>query len=115
MRFYLDEDLSPRIAEALRRHGIDVTSSHEVGNNTLSDKDQLGVAAAERRCLVTRNARHFVRLARQAIGANEPHAGIVICPPRYTGTAVGPIVRALLRVAHSYPAGIGEYDVVYLD
>ena len=114
MRFYADEDLSPRIAEALRRHSIDAVSAHEVGNVEVSDKEQLAFAAAHRRCFVTRNGEDFIRLAREAIGNNKPHAGIAICPPSSTGAEIGPIARALIRIAERYPRGLGEYDVVYL-
>jgi len=35
MRFYLDESLSDEIAVVARRLGVDVTSSHAVGNDGL--------------------------------------------------------------------------------
>src|SRR5207253_6845020 len=105
--------LSPQIAEALRRAGVDATSSHEVGNQRMSDEDQLAFATAEQRSLVTRNARHFAVLASR--GPDKPHRGVVICPSRYTGAEIGPIARALIRLAARYPRGLGEYDVVYLD
>ncbi|MBI2154577.1 MAG: DUF5615 family PIN-like protein [Candidatus Rokubacteria bacterium] len=60
MKFYLDEDLPARVAELLRRRGFDALSVHEVGNFRFSDREQLAFAAREGRCLVTRDARHFV-------------------------------------------------------
>ena len=51
MKFYLDEDPSPKIAEILRRSGIDALSAHEAGMCEVSDQRQLDFAAMEKRCL----------------------------------------------------------------
>ena len=56
VRLYLDEDMSSRVAQALRGKGFDVLRSHEVGNEGLSDEEQLCYAAQEGRHLVTYNA-----------------------------------------------------------
>lgn len=114
MKFYLDEDLSPRIARALRRKGVDAVSAHEVGNLQCSDREQLAYAAREGRCLVTRNARHFVPLSREAIRRQQPHAGIVLCPPSFRGSEIQAIVAALIQVVKRYPEGLGGYDVLFL-
>ncbi len=114
MKFYLDEDLSPRIAESLRKRGIDALSAHDVGNVQLSDREQLAYAAREGRCLVTRNARHFVVLSQEAIARQEPHAGILLCSPSRRGFEIRTIVDALARVAKQFPKGLGGYDVLYL-
>lgn len=114
MRFYLDEDLSPKIAERLRRRGIDALSALEAGNVQLSDREQLAHAARDGRCLVTRNARHFILLSQEAIRRQEPHAGIVLCPPSFHGFEIGVIADALTRMARRLPGGLGEYDVLYL-
>lgn len=63
MKLYLDEDLSPRLAAALRKRGHDVVSSHEVGNNGLPDEAQLDYAAIQGRHLVTYNRRDYLVLA----------------------------------------------------
>jgi predicted nuclease of predicted toxin-antitoxin system len=114
VKLYLDEDLSPRIAERLRKKGIDAVSVFEVGRMQMSDREQLAYAAQEGRCLVTRNARHFIILAREAIRRQEPHAGVILCSPRMRGVEVGAIANALLRTAMRFPKGLGEYDVLYL-
>ncbi len=114
MKFYLDEDLSPRIAESLRKRGIHALSAHDVGNVQLSDREQLAYAAREDRCLVTRNARHFVVLSQEAIARQEPHAGILLCSPSRRGFEIRTIVDALARVAKQFPKGLGGYDVLYL-
>lgn len=77
MKFYLDENLAPQIAARLRTKGVDAVNPLEAGNAQLPDRDQLRYAARAGRCLVTRNVRHFVVLARDAIRRQEPHAGIV--------------------------------------
>ena len=114
MKFYLDEDLAPKIAERLRKMGLDAVSALEVGNAQLSDRDQLRFAAEQGRCLVTRNARHFVLLAHAAIRHQDPHAGIVLCSPSIRGFEIGKIASALMRFARRFPDGLGPYDVVYL-
>ena len=53
MKYYLDEDLSPRISELLKRQGIDSASSHEIGMTQASDLEQLMLAGRKKRCLVT--------------------------------------------------------------
>ena len=97
MRFYLDEDLSPAIAAALRRHGIDALGAHEAGNEGLTDAEQLAFAARVRRCLVTGNTRDFVQLGRQAVLDETPHAGLVLCSPHLRQRDVGALVRALVQ------------------
>ena len=114
MKFYLDEDLSPRIAENLRKRGIDALSAHDVGNVQLSDREQLAYAAREGRCLVSRTARHFVVLSQEAIARQEAHAGIILCSPSHRGFEIHPIVDALARVAKRFPKRLGGYDVLYL-
>ena len=114
MKFYLDEDLAPRIAERLRTRGLDAVSALEVGHAQLADRDQLRVAAQHGRCLVTRNARHFVLLAHAAIRHQDPHAGIVLCSPSMRGFEIGKIASALLRLARRFPDDLGPYDVMYL-
>ncbi len=114
MKFYLDEDLAPQVAERLRTMGLDAVSALGVGNAQLSDRDQLRFAARQGRCLVTRNARHFVLLAQAAIRDQDPHAGIVLCSPSVRGFEIGKIALALARLARRFPDDLGPYDVVYL-
>lgn len=114
MKFYLDEDLTPLIAVSLRKRGVDAVSAHEVRQIGLGDAEQLAFAAGQARCLVSANARDFRRLGHDAIEQGRPHAGIVRCPPRVHDLGIGGVVRALVRLAERYPAGLGEYEVVYL-
>lgn len=113
MRFYLDENLSPEIGQALRRLGLDAISAHDVAMVGTPDPVQLAFAAGERRCLVTCDVRHFTAHGRRAVGDHRPHAGIILCPASFGGD-VGAVTRALARVAAHYPEGLGEYDVIFL-
>jgi len=114
VRFYLDEDLAPRLAKMLRRRGIDAVSAHELGNTQLTDLEQLDRAVLQGRCLVSANARDFIVLGRAAIAAGMPHAGIVLCSSRAHGGDVAGLARRLTEMARLYPRGLGEYDVIYL-
>jgi predicted nuclease of predicted toxin-antitoxin system len=114
VKFYLDEDLAPAIAAGLRRKGVDAVSAHDVGHVEVGDAEQLVIATGQGRCLVSRNARDFTTLGRDATAQRRPHAGIVLCPPRIRGSDIGAAVNALMKIAERYPAGLGEYDVLYL-
>lgn len=115
MKFYLDANLSPKIAELLRRRGFDAVSAFDLHKAESSDQEQLEFAARESRCLVTKNARDFIDLSEQAVRHQAPHAGIILCPPSMRGDEFAGIADALIQVAERYPAGFGGYDAIYLD
>jgi predicted nuclease of predicted toxin-antitoxin system len=114
VRFYLDEDLPPAVAASRRRRGLDVQTTAEAGNQQFSDRAQLEHAAKAGRCLVTRNVRDFIHLAREALQRQRPHAGILLCSLAYRGDEIRRMAEALAKVAAAYPAGLGEYDVIFL-
>lgn len=75
MKLLLDENLSPWVAQVLRREDLlDVTCVRDRGKVGASDPDVLDLAFAEDRILVTANVGDFRRLAR----AREVHPGIVL-------------------------------------
>lgn len=114
MRFYLDEDLAPGAAAALRRRGIDAISAHEAGTLGLTDAAQLAFATREHRSLVTANARDFIRLSQEAIRNARPHAGIVLCSPRLAHGGTSRLAAALIRLAQDRVGDLGQYDVIYV-
>jgi len=75
MKFLIDEDLSPKVAEGLRMDdGLDIIHVRDRGLLGESDSVILQRAYEEDRILVTANVKDFQRLAR----ARELHPGIVL-------------------------------------
>jgi len=74
IRFHLDEHVSHAIAHALRRRGVDVSTTTDAGLLGASDRDQLAYAQSEGRVLVT----HDPDLIELAHG-DQGHAGIAYC------------------------------------
>lgn len=97
MRFLLDEDLSPKVAEVARNLGLDVVSVHEVGRRGLSDREQLQFAASEERIFVTRNRNDFIRLTAEAFQEGKPHEGMLIVPRSLPNDRPEHIAHALKR------------------
>jgi predicted nuclease of predicted toxin-antitoxin system len=114
MKFYLDENLSDTIAKVARQHGVDVISSHESGRNSLSDAEQLRLAALDGRCLVTRDGGDFVAQTFRVLANDAPHAGVLIVTRALHLHDVGSIVRALVDYHVSHPGDHPAYTVDYL-
>lgn len=91
IRFHLDEHIDPDIAAALRRHGIDATTTQEAGLRTASDDVQFEFAKSQQRVIVTDDA-DFLRLA-AVVG---DHPGIVVCHRQYHSNR--DIIRGLLLI-----------------
>jgi predicted nuclease of predicted toxin-antitoxin system len=75
IRFHLDEHISPIVADILRHHGIDATTSQEARLLSQPDDDQLNWALSEKRTLVTCDA----GFTNPAIVAKATF-GICFCP-----------------------------------
>jgi len=112
VKFYLDEDLSPRVAEILRLLGCEARSTQEAGNRGADDERQLEYAARIRYVLVTRNRNDFIALTVQFFGENRPHAGILIVSHRISNPAR--LAKLLSRFAAEHPAGLPAYTVAFL-
>lgn len=74
IRFHLDEDTDPAIADGLRRHGIDVTTSQDAGLLGAADTVQLTFAFGQGRVLFTHD-NDYIRLSAQGV----EHHGIAYC------------------------------------
>jgi predicted nuclease of predicted toxin-antitoxin system len=114
MKYYLDEDLSPRIAEILRKSGIDAQSVHEAGMIEASDREQLELAAQQGRYLVSRNRDDFIRLTVQFFNDLRPHQGVLIVPYSIPADQFARIARLLKTFATQHPSGLEPYAVAFL-
>jgi predicted nuclease of predicted toxin-antitoxin system len=88
IRFHLDEHCDPAIALGLRRRGIDVTTTQEVGMLQATDEAHLRYALERGRVIFTQDA-DFLRLHAQGVR----HAGLVYCHQQTR--SVGEIIRTL--------------------
>ncbi len=114
MKFYLDEDLSPKIAELLRKAGIDALSAHEAGMCEISDQRQLEFAATEKRCLVTRNRDDFIRLTVRFFNDQRPHFGVLIIPYTLPGDQFSRIASLIKKFPSSHSKGLAPYSIAFL-
>ena len=106
MKVYLDEDLSPSIAELLRQRGMDATSAQHIGHAQLDDRAQLGYATLEGRAVVTANVVDFIQLAHEAVAANTEHGGIVLVPSSFRGDEFQAIADAVFGALKPHRAGL---------
>jgi hypothetical protein len=114
MKFYLDEDLSPKVAEILRKAGIDALSAHEVGRCETSDQRQLEFSAMEKRCLVTRNRDDFIRLTVRFFNDQRPHGGVLIVPYSLPGDQFSRIASLIKKFSSRHPKGLTPYSIAFL-
>lgn len=114
MKYYLDEDISPKIAHILENNLIDTKSVHETGMFESSDIEQLEYAASEKRCIVTRNRNDFVRLTVQFFNEDRPHHGVLIIPYTIPGDKFSLIANALKQYAIKHPSGMEPYTIDFL-
>ena len=106
MKVYLDEDLSPAIAELLRQKRIDAITALEAGNVQLNDRGQLAYATREGRAIITANVVDFIELAHEAVATNTEHAGIILVPSSFRGDEFQAIADAIFETAKPYPTGL---------
>ncbi len=76
MRFFIDEDLSPRLAAECHQAGYDATSVRDRAMLRASDREVSAFCFSEDRVLVTNNANDFLELAEQ----EGFHPGLVFLP-----------------------------------
>ena len=114
MKYYIDEDLSPKICEILRKIGIDALSAHEVGRLEVTDRQQLEFAVKEKRSMVTRNRNDFIKLTLKFFSDHRAHYGVLIDPYTIRGNQFVRIARLLKNYAAHPPAGLEPYVVDFL-
>ncbi len=110
-KLHLNENLSPRLAEQLRRYGFDVTSSQESGLLAEPDSAQLAFASAERRAILTFNVGDFVALHDEYMAAGKEHWGIILS----TREPIGLLLHRLLHLLNALSANELRNQVRWLN
>src|SRR6185436_8505851 len=91
IKFHLDEHVDPDVAQALRRDGIDVTTTVDAGLRGADDQTQFRFAKTEGRVLVTHDT-DFLQLA----SAEGSHPEIAYCG--MSELSIGEIIRSLILI-----------------
>lgn len=107
IRFHLDENVDSDIAKALRRLGVDVTTTAEMGLIGQPDEAQLAFVYQNGRVLVTHDA-DFLRLASQQLN----HCGIAFCKKNVR--TLGEIIRSLMLIHEVFTPEEMHGQVEYL-
>lgn len=89
--FHLDENVTVAVALGLRRYGIDVTTTHEVGLGGRSDDAQFKFMQEAQRVIFTQDS-DFLVIA----SASGNHPGIAYCQKGKRST--GEIIAALVLI-----------------
>ncbi len=91
IRFHLDEHIDPDIARAIRKYGVDVTTTADAKLLNQPDMAHLSFIRKENRVIVTGDV-DFLRFANN----NKDHPGIVYCTN--IGEYIGNIIRHLILI-----------------
>ena len=111
---YLDEDISSKVAEILRKKGMDAVSAHETGMLETSDDEQLAFAASEGRAMVTRNRDDYITLSVQFFEDLKPHKGLIIVPHTIPGSEFSKLATLLIKFSKERPEGLASYTIEFL-
>jgi hypothetical protein len=110
VKFYLDEDISPKVSAILRKKGVDAVSAHDSDMLQASDAEQLAFAAAQGRVMVTRNRDDYITLTVQFFDDLKPHEGLIIIP----GFEFSKLASLLTKFAKENPKGLESYTTEFL-
>jgi len=95
IRFHLDENCDAAIAAGLRLHGVDVTTTADVGLGGAIDEEHIAFGLAEGRVVFTHDS-DFVVLHHTGI----THAGISYCHQQRH--SLGEVIRRLVLIWEVY-------------
>ncbi len=97
MRLLLDEHISKRVAEQLRRRQHDVVAVTETEHRGMSDDAILAAAVRDRRAFVTNDIGDFRQLHAAYLASLDSHYGLIYVATSYRRSAggIGRLVRAL--------------------
>ena len=108
-RVYLDEDVHPFIADALRLRGWQALTANDAGRRGEGDRDQVRFATDNGYAFLTYNVHDLPRMHYEMLAAGEHHSGIIVAvqdDPRRT-------IRAPLNLLASVSADALCDSLVY--
>lgn len=111
MKALLDEQLSPQVAELLRKAGYDVEAVLDrddlVGR---SDRVVFEVACSEGRAVITNNIKDFRPLAAEFLAQGRIHAGLILLPSSRTRSrdAIAAIANAIESILRDNVQGLNS-------
>lgn len=111
IKIYLDEDVHPFIAHAVRLRGYEALTTVEAGQRTAGDTEQIEFAISKGMALLTYNSRDFPRIHSNFVRSGRPHRGIIVATqddPRRN-------VRGLLKLFAERSADDLRDALVYLN
>ncbi len=113
IRLYTDENIDPKIAQQLQRHGYDAISCQGAGNHNqgFDDNWQLTYAATHNRAIVTFDIGDFLALEADWKRNGQPHAGIICVRAKYS---VGQFVRLLSHHLDTFDPNIQNDILIWL-
>ena len=111
IKVYLDEDVHPSIADALRLRGWRALTTIEASRQGSGDIDQIRFAAENGCAIVSYNVADFPRLHYEISGAGDRHAGIVVA----TQDNPSANARALLSLVSAFSAEDLVDQLVFLN
>ena len=110
IKIYTDEDVAGAIAKALRRRGVEASTTAEHGNFELTDEEQLKFATSIGATILTHNVQDFPRIHYEFMEKGLSHKGIIVAEQ----VSIGEIVKRLLRLAAKLTAEDMEDRLEYL-
>lgn len=100
MRFLIDENISPLVAEALRQHGYAAQHVREIGLKGQPDPEIMAYARQKGRCLITLDE-DFADLRRYPLGS---HAGIIRLRLKFAPSSA--VIRCLTQLLPQLPTDL---------
>lgn len=99
MKLLLDEQISGKVADRLRKQGHDaVATTADAALRGLSDPDLFNAAQQQKRTVVTYNRADFEAIVRDHAANGQNHHGLVIVHPgRFPGWEFARLTKALVK------------------
>lgn len=107
---YTDEDVPNALANALKRRGLNASTTAEHGNFSLEDDEQLAFATSIGAVMFTHNLADFPRSHYEFLSADRMRRGIIVAKQ----LPIGELLKPLLRLAAELSSAHMENRLEYL-